>query len=168
MRKIQFGKQCRAFCNVGAVGCAVLLTVVWFIVLGIVGSPRFLLHMLSRGGVVPPSWLFLLLAMSFYTACGLGAGSVLFERRCSNMVNAYRGAFFFSIGATLSYIWFALFFGARYLLPALVVGTLSVVCLSLTAINFRRVMTIAAGVIWIGVGIMTYFCILTIFSFFFL
>lgn len=168
MRKLQFKKQCRAMCNGGAIAGACLLTAVWFIVLCIVGSPRLILHLLSECIWVSPSWLFLILTVLFYVTCGMGIGTALFDRRCSSLVGTYRGAFFFSISMTLSYLWYALFFGARYLLPASLLSLLSCVCLIMTIINFRKIMIRSAKLIGIGAGIMAYFCTLTIFSFFFL
>ena len=168
MRKLQLKKQCRAMCNGRAIAGACLLTAVWLIVLGIVGSPRLILHLLSKRIWVVPSWLFLVLIMLFYVVCGMGIGAVLLDRRCSSFVGTYRGAFFFSIGITLSYLWYALFFGARYLLPALILSFFAFACLLITAINFHQIRILSAKLIGIGAGIMVYFFALTIFSFFFL
>ena len=161
MRKASLGRR-----NSGALYGACLLCALWFVVLGIVGTPRMILYMLSSRGWLIPSWLLLLLTTLYYVFGGLAVGSVLARHRCPSGVHAYRGSFFFSIGVALSCLWYALFFGAGYFFIATWLSLISWICLVIAALNFRVFSCFAVKTIWISIGISAYFLIISIFSFF--
>ena len=127
---------------------AILLGIVWLIVLSIVGSPRLLLHLISTRILVLPSWLFLAWMLLLFLVGGACMGMVLGGRRRGCDVIRYRGAFFFTVAITICYLWYALFFGARFFFPALVLSLVSCGCFLVAAINFKRVFPLACFGTW--------------------
>ena len=150
----------------GVLAGACLLVVVWFIVISIVGTPRGLLHMLSVKSCIMSSWLFLVLATIYYILCGAAAGKVLCLCRWRGEIYAYRGLFFLSVAITLGYLWYALFFGAGYFLPAALLACASFLCLTVAALNFRVFSYLSVHLIWVCAAVSAYFLIVSIFSFF--
>ncbi len=121
-----------------AVG-ALLLWIVWMIVLSVVGSPRVLLYLISARIPTLPTWVFILFISLLFLVCGGCLGAILAGgRRGSNAIR-YRAAFFATVAVTLCYLWYDLFFGARFFLPALILSVLSAVCFLAAATGVCRV-----------------------------
>ena len=166
--RLRCRNELRTFHLGAAIGTAIFLVAVWLIVLFIVGSPRILLHFASGHIVVLPSWLFLTLTIVFYGIAGFSIGAVLFECRRVNETSKYRGAFFFSIAITASYLWYALTFGARFFLPALLLAAIFTLGFVIAAVNFRRVVRLASHGMWIAAIWGAYLFLLSLLFFFFL
>ena len=150
-----------------AVWVAVFLVAVWLIVFFMIGSPRMLIRWISGRVAVPPTWLFTVMLCVFYALCGLCAGAVLFSCRKVDETSKYRGAFFFSLALMASYLWYALFFGARFFLVAAVLSLAAMLTLMLSVFNFCRVLRLCSllwgAVVWCG------YCVtLSLLCFFFL
>ena len=92
-------------------------------------------------------------------------GSVLGDRRRGCDVIRYRGAFFLTIAITLCYLWYALFFGARFFLPALLLSAVASVCFLISAVNFRRIFCTAFWGMWFCFGVSAYHVILSLLCF---
>ena len=152
----------------GAIGGALFLVGVWLIVLMIVGSPRMLLHFAAKQILVLPAWLFLVLSFLFYAICGFCVGAILFDCRRTREVARYRGAFFFSLAITVSYLWYALFFGARFFLPALLFSAIVSLFLIVTAVNWRGLLRPCFPMMWLAVGWSVYLFVFCLTCFFFL
>ncbi len=152
----------------GAVFGAILLLSVWLIVYLIVGSPVALLHYLGRQLTMPPPWLFFLCSCGFYAGMGALAGGILFGCRKVDEVAKYRGAFFFSIGMTAGYLWYALFFGARLFLASLIMAALWSAAVLLSIVNFCRTVRQLRLPLWLSgiyaawcffLSVMCFFCV---------
>ena len=151
-----------------ALAVGIFFAVFFLIVLFMVGTPRGLLFAASHRVQALPSWLFLLVCLFFYFACGLSLGCVLFQKGGAWEVPKYRGAFFFCIGIAASYLWYAVTFGARFFFLALLLSAFSTVFLALSALNFRRAFCasfwgMAVSVLW-----QIYLTVFTVLLFFFL
>lgn len=144
---------------------AVLLGVAWWIVLSLVGSPRFLLRLLSSGFPVVPAWLLLTVLNLFFLLAGGCLGALL---GCAGEAEGprYRRAFFLSASAVFSYLWYALLFGARFLLPAVLLAAFTVFCL-VAALSGRRgrcrVVELASGIMLV---VAAYLLFLSVVAFF--
>ena len=160
--------QQRGVNRCATVASTLLLVIVWIIVLSIVGSPRLLLRMVGTTNVTLPSWVFLVMTFVFYAVCGFSIGAVLSCRHPVNETAKYRGAFFFSIALMLSYLWYALSFGARFFLPAVVLAFISSFCFLVSAVNFRVVFRLASVGMWIVFAWSLYLLFFSLFCFFFL
>lgn len=77
----------------------------------------------------------------------------------------YRGAFFATVAVTLCYLWYALFFGAGFFLPALILAAISAVCFFAAAASVRRVFRFASVGFWICFGVDLYFVFLSLLCF---
>ena len=152
---------CRTRKN-GAVTGMIVLGVIWLIVLLMVGSPRLFLWMIASRVAVCPSWLLMLLLSVLFLISGFSIGLVLGNRGRGMDAFKYRGAFFFVIGVTLCYLWYALFFEARLLLIASLLALIGIVCFAVSAVNFRCVFRLASVGMWISFVIG---CYLSFFSF---
>lgn len=147
---------------------ALLFGIVWLIVLSIVGSPRSFLQLIALRTITFPPWLFLLLMLALFVICGGSIGMVFGNWRRGCELSRYRGAFFFTVAITLCYLWYALFFGARFFLPSLLLSAIVCFCFMLAAMNFRKVFRAAAVGMWIAFGISAYLFFLSLFCFFLL
>ena len=166
--RLRCRNELRAIHRGAAIGTAIFLVAVWLIVLFMVGSPRILLRFAAGHIVVLPSWIFLTLTVAFYAVLGFSLGAVLFKRRCVNETAKYRGAFFFSIAITVSYLWYALVFGARFFLPALLLAAIFTLGFVIAAFNFRRVLRLASYGMWLAAIWGAYLFLLSLLFFFFL
>lgn len=160
--------ELRRICIGAAIATAILLVAVWLVVLFMIGSPRMLLRLISGRVAIFPPWLFILLIFAFYAVCGFCIGAVLFFRRRSDETAKYRGAFFFSIAVAASYLWYALFFGARFFLPAALLSAVAVTGLVVAAVNFRRVSPLAAIGLFSATAWGVYCLVISVLCFFFL
>ena len=159
-------RSCRVLCPspVVTVG-AFLLWIVWMIVLSIVGSPRVLLYLISARVPTLPTWVFVLLISLLFLACGGCLGALLCGGRQGNGVIRYRSSFFATVAVTLCYLWYDLFFGARFFLPALILSTLSAVCFLAAATGVCRVFCRVGIGFLICFGIDLYFVLLSLLCF---
>ena len=150
------------------VAVGVFLTVVFGIVLFMVGSPRGLLLVASRRIRVMPCWLFLTLCFSFYFLGGASLGRVLFQKRSACDAARYRGAFLFSLGIVCSYLWYAITFGSHFFFVSLLFSLIGLAFLVLSLLNFRRAVPTAFwGTVLLTVW-QVYLLVLTVRLFFFL
>ena len=106
---------------------AILLGVTWCIVLALVGAPRLLLRVLSPCFFVMPTWLFLVAMALFFVVAG-GCLGALLGNGSEAEGPRYRCAFFLTLCAVFSYLWYAMFFGARFFLPAFLLAVLAAFC----------------------------------------
>ena len=144
---------------------ALILWIVWLIVLSIIGSPRLLLYLISVRIPAVPSWIFILLSSLFFLVSGGCLGELLGGgKRISDAIR-YRGAFFATVAVTLCYLWYALFFGVGFFLPALILAAISDVCFFAAAASVRRVFSFAGVGFWICFGIDLYFVFLSLLCF---
>ena len=147
---------------------AIIFGVVWLIVLSMVGSPRALLGLIAIRFAVLPSWLFLLLVTVLFVLCGGSLGMVFAGKRKGGDLPRYRGSFFLTIAVTFCYLWYALFFGARFFLPALLLAAGLCFCFLMAALSYRKLFRIAEACMWLAAGIGAYCLILSLFCFFLL
>ena len=145
---------------------AIIFGVVWLIVLSMVGSPRALLGLITLRFFAVPSWLFLLLMTILFVVCGGSFGMVFGGRRRGSDLLRYRGSFFLAIAVTLCYLWYALFFGARFFLPALLLALAVCFCFFMAAVSYGKLFRIVGICMWLAAGIGLYCLILSFFCFF--
>ena len=150
-----------------AVGTAIFLVAVWWIVFCMIGTPRRLLYFLSGCPFVLPSWMLILLLFVFFALSGFCVGAVLFAERCTDEISKYRGAFFFSIAITAGYLWYAMTFGAALFLPAILLAAVMVAGLVITAVNFSRCSCVASKGMWIAAGWGVYLLVFSVVWFLF-
>ena len=153
-------------CHGGAITAgALILGIVWLIVLSIVGSPRLLLLWITARILVPPTWLFLVFMLLLFLVSGAFMGAVLGDRRRGCDAVRYRGAFFSTVAITMCYLWYALFFGARFFFSALLLSAIASLCFFVAAITFRRGFRVACVGAWLCFGVCLYLTLLSLLCF---
>jgi hypothetical protein len=104
-----------------------------------------LLRLLATRFFVLPAWLFLATMTLFFVILGGCLGALLGNVREAEGPR-YRCAFFLSLCAVSTYLWYALFFGARFFLPAFLLAATAAFCAVVTLTGSRvrcRLMFIA-------------------------
>ena len=144
---------------------ALLLWIVWMIVLSIVGSPRLLLYLISSRIPTLPTWIFILFVSLLFLVCGGCLGKILVSGKRTNDAVRYRGSFFATVAITLCYLWYALFFGARFFMPALILSVISAACLLVAAASVRGVFRRESLGFYACFGVVLYFVFLSLLCF---
>ena len=107
------------------------------------GSPLATLHYIGTRGIVPATWLMILLFSLSYIVAGLSLGTALGSRFCGRGERKYRGAMWFFICMFLGYAWYPLFFLARLFLVTLILSVLSLFASICATICFGGVSRLA-------------------------
>lgn len=103
------------------------------------GSPVAVIHMLGVASIVPPVWLMVLLSSASYVAGGVALGSALGWRACARNDKKYQGAMWFCIMASLSYVWYPIFFCSNLFFVSTIVSSLCLFCAICATVCFACV-----------------------------
>lgn len=119
--------------------CGIVLTVAYFVIRSITGSPYRMMLELGISDIMPPVWLFSLLQMLGFLVIGCAAGLVLGWKDSSCAVEKYRGALFFVLMAVIELCWYPTLFGGGLVFLCVLEAVL-MTCLSLmVAYSFFRI-----------------------------
>ena len=106
------------------------------------GSPLSTLHYIGVRGIVPPTWVMILLFSVSYIVAGLSLGFALGNRFCACGERKYQGAMWFCICLAIGYAWYPIFFCARLFLIALLSCALclfSSICATICFANVSKI-----------------------------
>lgn len=101
----------------------ILLTVAGILVRIWVGSPYRTILELGIDALLPPVWLMTLLCMLWLFVLGSAAGFVL-GYRTGHREEKYKGLFFFLLLSIAELLWYAVLFGANYVLIGVLISAL--------------------------------------------
>jgi tryptophan-rich sensory protein len=102
----------------------VLLVLIAIFVRWVSGSPLTTLHYIGARGIVPPTWLMVLLFSISYAAAGMSFGIALGNKFYCCGEKKYQGAMWFCICLAIGYAWYPIFFCARLFLVSLIMSAL--------------------------------------------
>lgn len=106
-------------------------------------NPLETVHILGANNFLPPIWIFNILCIFWFFACGYAAGIVFGDviLRCpkgTEEIYAYRGGMAFIAMFFLTLIWYPVFFCDIRLFFALIISIASVICSAVCACFWRR------------------------------
>ena len=117
----------------------ILVTVAYFIIRWLSGSPYRMMLELGIADIMPPVWLFSLLQLLGFLTVGCAAGLVLGWRDASCTVDKYKCCLFFVLMAFIEKCWYPTLFGGGLVFLA-VLEALALVFLSIcVAVCFFRI-----------------------------
>ena len=119
--------------------CGIVLTVAYFVIRFMAGSPYRVMLELGISDLMPPVWLLSLLQLMGFLIIGCAAGLVLGWRDVSCAVDKYKGALFFVLMAVIELCWYPTLFGGG-LVFLCVLEAVIMTCLALIVVfHFFRV-----------------------------
>ena len=121
----------------------VLLVLIAIFVRWVSGSPLTTLHYIGARGIVPPTWLMVLLFSVSYAAAGMSFGIALGNKFYCCGEKKYQGAMWLVICLALGYAWYPLFFCARVFLVTICMSFLCLFCAVCATICFSNVSRVA-------------------------
>ena len=120
--------ECYKTNKVSVVFMPILLLTLGIFTRWVCGSPLATLHYVGARGLVPPSWVMVLLFSASYIVAGLSLGIALGYRFGCNTVRKYQGAMWFILALALGYVWYPLFFCSRLFLVSVITNALCLFC----------------------------------------
>ncbi len=119
--------------------CGVLMTVAYFIIRWLTGSPYRKMLELGLAEMMPPVWLFSLLQLLGLLSIGCAAGLVLGWRDKSCAVDKYKGCLFFVLLAAIELCWYPTLFGGGILFLCVIEAVLMLFLSIFVAVCFFRI-----------------------------
>ncbi len=144
----------------------ILFLVINFSVWCSVGSPLFVIRLLSSKLFTLPLWLYGLFDFLSFGILGFSLGADLGAYHSVNDIARYRGAFFFVLGTVLAFLHHLFFFTMTSFFMAFVLSVIGITFFVLAIIDFRQVSRIAFVLAIVGSLWRAYLCFLSVAAFF--
>lgn len=119
--------------------CGALMTVAYFVIRWLTGSPYRKMLELGISDIMLPVWLFSLLQLFGFLTIGCAAGLVLGWRDGSCTVEKYKGCLFFVLFAALELCWYPTLFGGGLMFLCVLEVLLMMLLVMFTMLCFFRV-----------------------------
>ena len=119
--------------------CGALMTVAYFTVRWLTGTPYRAMLELGIADMMPPVWLFSLLQLFGFFSIGCAVGLVLGWKDCGCTADKYKGALFFVLLAAIELCWYPTLFGGELVFLGLFEAVLTVFLSVCVSVCFFRI-----------------------------
>lgn len=122
---------------------SLILLFIGFFTRWISGTPVYVIHTLGISALVPSIWIMVILTSLSYIVGGIALGSALGNRSCARIDKKYQGGMWFCIMASLSYVWYPIFFCSNLFFVSLIISLLCFFCALCATVCFAKVSRIS-------------------------